>query len=287
MSGLASLVMSGSDMEIVESHYKCTYQNIQKLLPNTPRCVVFFLAGMLPISATIDLRRLCLFGMITRLRGDPLNTHARRVLVQAKTSSKSWFIQLRDICLKYKLPHPLSLLDFPPSRKDFKKITTSHVHDFWEQKLRGEAALLPSLIYFSPQFMSLRSPHPIWTTAMGNPYEVAKAIQQARLLSGRYRTEYLCRHWSRNRAGYCLSLSCKQQQTPETVEHILLDCSEYSQLRDDLVSFWHKTSHPIVHSLATQALGSSRSYLIQFLLDCSVLPQVIAATQYFGTVVMQ
>ena len=287
MSGLASLVMSGSDMEIVESHYKCTYQNIQKLLPNTPRCVVFFLAGMLPISATIDLRRLCLFGMITRLRGDPLNTHARRVLVQAKTSSKSWFIQLRDICLKYKLPHPLSLLDFPPSRKDFKKITTSHVHDFWEQKLRGEAALLPSLIYFSPQFMSLRSPHPIWTTAMGNPYEVAKAIQQARLLSGRYRTEYLCRHWSRNRAGYCLSLSCKQQQTPETVEHILLDCSEYSQLRDDLVSFWHKTSHPIVHSLAIQALGSSRSYLIQFLLDCSVLPQVIVATQCFGTVIMQ
>ena len=118
-------------------------------------------------------------------------------------------------------------------------------------------------------------------------YEVAKAIQQARLLSGRYRTEYLCRHWSRNREGYCLSLSCKQQQIPETVQHILLDCNEYSQLREDLVSFWHKTSHPIVHSLAIQALGSSRSYLIQFLLDCSVLPQVIVATQCFGTVIMQ
>ena len=32
--------------------------------------------------------------------------------------------------------------------------------------------------------------NPLWTSASGNPYEVSKAIQQGRLLSGRYRTEY-------------------------------------------------------------------------------------------------
>ena len=166
-------------------------------------------------------------------------------------------------------------------------MTFSHVHEFWEQKLRGEASLLPSLLYFSPQLMSLKTRHPLWTTAKGNPYKVTKAIQQARLLSGRYWTEYLCRHWSRNREGYCLSPSCQEEQMPETIEHILVDCGGYAQLRNESTTLWHRTSHPIVQSLATEALGSSRNDLIQFFLDCSVLPQIIITTQCFGSVILE
>ena len=279
--------MSGSEMEIVEKHYKNTYQNKQKLLPNTPRSVVFFLAGSLPVSALVHLRQLSLFGMISRLVGDPLNTHARHVLVAAKPSSKSWFWQLRDICLQYRLPHPLKLLDFPPTKEEFKRLASSHVQDFWEQKLRGEASLLPSLQYFHPHYMSLKYPHPLWSTAKGNPYEVAKAIQQARLLSGRYRTETLCRHWSQNREGYCLAPLCRQSQLKESIEHILLENSAYTQIRKDLITLWLKCKHPIVHFLAIQALASPKEYLVQFLLDCSVLPQVIVANQTFGSVVME
>ena len=120
-----------------------------------------------------------------------------------------------------------------------------------------------------------------------NPYKLTKAIQQARLLSGRYRTEYLCRHWSKNRGGYCLSISCKEKQIPETIEHILVDCGAYAQLRKQLLYLWHRTSRPIVLSLATEALGSSRNFLIQFLLDCSVLTQIIMTTQCCGSVIME
>ena len=110
---------------------------------------------------------------------------------------------------------------------------------------------------------------------------------QRKPISGRYRTEYLCRHWSRNREGYCLSPSCQEEQIPETIEHILVDCGGYAQLRNESTFLWHRTSHPIVQSLATEALGSSRNDLIQFFLDCSVLPQIIMTTQCFGSVILE
>merc|ERR1712208_123312 len=102
--------------------------------------------------------------MITRLPNDPLNVRARNVLTCFSASSKSWFSQIRNICLQYGLPHPLVLLLHPLSKEAFKKIVKAKVTDYWEQKLRGEASLLPSLASFRSEFCSLSTPHPIlWT----------------------------------------------------------------------------------------------------------------------------
>ena len=185
MSGLSSLVLCTSEMSMIDKCHMDTYQNIQKLLPKTPRCVVYFLGGCLPAQAVIHMRMLSLFGMVARLPSDPLNIHARNFLVTAKTTSKSWFCQICDISLKFQLPHPLAILDYPPGKECYKKLVKSHVVDFWERTLRGEACLLPSIPNFKPEFMGLKNPHPIWSTAGCNPYEVSKAIQQARFLSGR------------------------------------------------------------------------------------------------------
>ena len=139
----------------------------------------------MPGEAVIHLRILTLFGMVAQLHEDPLKIHARNILVREKSSSKSWFCQLRSLCLRYELPHPIVILDDPPSKEAFKKLLKARVVDYWEKKLRGEASLLSSLLYFKPEYMSLSKPHPIWTTAGSNPHEVSKAVQQARFLSGR------------------------------------------------------------------------------------------------------
>ena len=56
------------------------------------------------------------------------------------------------------MPHPLALLENPLPRERFKKLAKSLVINYWEVKLRGEAALLPSLKYFKPEFHSLSTP---------------------------------------------------------------------------------------------------------------------------------
>ena len=164
-SGVSVLFLSGSEISLLDRHLKSTYQNIQKLLPDTPRAVVHFLSGSLPGEAMIHLRMLGIFGMVARLTADPLRTHARNVLTTAKSSSKSWFIQIQNISLKYDLPHPLKILETQPGKEAYSKLITAKIMSYWENRLRGEAALLSSLVYFKPEFTSLKKPHPIWLTA--------------------------------------------------------------------------------------------------------------------------
>ena len=280
LSGVASLVLLGSEIASLDKHLKDPYRNIQKLHKNTPRSVVYFLGGCLPGEAVIHLKILGLFGMVAQLHGDPLRIHARNILVTAKPSSKSWFCQVRDICLKYELPHPLQILENTPSKESFKKLVKSKIINYWESKLRGEASILPSLHHFHPEYMSLCKIHPLWSTAGSNPHEIYKAVQQARFLSGRYRSGNVTRHWSDESQGFYLYPTCTNQD--ETVRHVLVDCGAYNCCKSRLYSLWLSTPNKAVLSLVLEALSSEKSYLLQFILDCSVLPSVRSAVQVNG-----
>ena len=190
---------------------------------------------------------------------------------------------IRDLCLMYSLEHPLITLCSPPPKATYKNTVKSHVIAYWENLLRSEAATLVSLRYFDPNFMNLTQPHPIWTTPGSNQYEITKAVQQARFLSGRYRTESLARHWNTNMGGFCTVGGC--DNTVETVEHILIECPSYSVNRQKLLSLWLSCDIPVVSPLIIEALSSQPSYLLQFIIDCSVLPNVIRARQNHGDII--
>ena len=145
---------------------------------------------------------------------------------------------------------------------------------------------MPSLKYCNFNFMSLALPHSVWQTAQKNPHEISKAIQQARFLSGRYRSAYLTRHWDKkNPEGLCQAETCDKIR--EDTKHILLECKMYNQEREKLTIFWLENGNEIAQKLAKEALNSNQDYLLQFILDCSVLPSVISATQQHGYVVLE
>ena len=289
MSGLSSQVLSKTEINLVSHHHKKTLINLQRLHAKTPDPVVFFLAGSLPGSAVHHQRQLTIFGMIARLPGSLLHKLAVRMLTVSRPSSMSWFVQIRDICLKYSLPHPLSLLQNPPTKATYKHLVKSKVLDYWENELRLKATPMRSLQFFKPEFMSLSKAHTIWATSKNSPYETNKAIIQARLLSGRYRTESLCRHWSDNTAGVCLLHSCFKNQMMEDVSHILVICASLASVRDRLFTFFsnYGVSHPHLMQAITGFLSStSTSYKTQFLVDCSVLPEIILLQQHYGKIVL-
>ena len=127
MSGLASLVLSDSEVSAIDQQYKRTLQNIMKLSVNSPSSLVHFIAGSLPATAILHIKQISLFGMVCRLPGDPLNQHAWQVLLTSPSSAKSWFILVRNLLLQYQLPHPLKLLESPPSKEVFKKLVKAKV----------------------------------------------------------------------------------------------------------------------------------------------------------------
>ena len=282
MSGMASLYLSTAEVKIIDQHVKVTIENLQKLHANTPSPFVFFMGGTLPGTAVLHQRQLSLFGMICRL-----HNIAKDKLSFSSFSSKSWFLQVRDLCMQYQLPHPLDLLEMNLTKPAYKKLVSAHIINFWEKKLRQEAAPLTSLKYFHPNFMSLTSPHPIWSSAKSNPYETSKALVQARMLSGRYRTEYLCRHWSM-RDGTCLASPCSGLLQPETIEHILLFCPFYANIRSSHFNLWRTFAEkfPYLTPIIFKALTYQFPYRCQFILDCTVIPDVIVLSQSHGPAVI-
>ena len=234
LSGLGALILSKSELDMIDHHHKETAEHLMRLHPRTPQCVVAFLAGSLPGTALFHLRMFSIFGMICRSSDSLLHRHAIHVLISSKPSSKSWFVSLRDLSLQYNLPHPLALLQSPPSKESHKRLVKQHVIDYWEVNLRTKASALLSLTYFHPNYMSLSSPHPIWTTAGPSPYQVCMSTIQAIMLSGRYRTELLCSHWSQNKSGYCIAPSCKSQGKVVYLHHILASFRSLDPTRQKL-----------------------------------------------------
>ena len=288
LSGLASLILLKPEQSIINSYHRNTLQKLLNLLPSTPHPVIYFLAGSLPGEALLHLRQLSLLGMVTRLQGSQLHSHAKDVYTM-RGSSWSWFHQVREVCLTYQLPHPLKLLNNPLGKEAFKKLVKKHVVNYWEIKLRSDAAPLSSLMYFKPEFMSLTRPHPLLVTAGASPYEVTKAGVQALLLSGRYRTELLSSNWSSNPEGFCLCPSCKDKNIVEDVEHILLHCGSLAHTREGLVKFTlnYSKSVPLISDTMLSLTSPSNPLYFQFLLDCSVIPEIIKHVQRQGVQVLE
>ena len=164
-SGLASLVLSKSEIRMVDCYYQQVIQNLQRLHPKTPRCFVYLMAGCLPGEAILHQKQLTLFMMICHLPADPLHAHARHVLLSAKKSANSWFLQIRELCMQYGLDHPLLLLSSPPSKYSFKQQVDKKVSLYWDNLLRKEATGLPSLSFFMASNCSVKFPSIIWSGA--------------------------------------------------------------------------------------------------------------------------
>ena len=288
LSGVASLVLKKNEIKPMQHHYKIFLERLQRLHKCSPEPVVFFMAGSLPLIALLHLRQLTLLGMIARLGPDNiLHQHGKNVLNSKQKLSHSWFGNVKHICIQYSLPEPAHILSADMPQQTFKKFIKSKVLDYWEKKFRSDVSSLPSLLYFKADFYSLVRPHPIWQSAGNNPYEVQKATIQAKLLSGRYRSCWLSRHWSGNASGDCLLPHCHMTcPTPGTIEHLLLQCEDLAPSRKRILALWTDTfqTHPQLVPIFEKYYcpDENSDTTVQFLLDCSVLPDVIALKQKEG-----
>ena len=289
LSGLSALVLTKHETDIISACYKNTLQRLLKLHKRSPDCVVFFLAGSLPATALLHLRQLSLLLMISHLEGNTLKSVQTKILIEAKPAANFWIQQVRDICIQYQLPHPLQLFSSPMKKERFKTLCKQRVSEYWHRKLTHQADF-PSLSFLQPDFLSLSSPHPIFTSLDGNPYQAKAARIQSLFLSGPYRSEELCRFWTQNRDGFCLLDSCKDLHIRENIQHILLHCDGLTEVRRRLVAFTRKFADdkPVLKKIIdTHLFSQDEDLRMQFLMDCSVLPPVISAYQEYGATVHQ
>ena len=129
--------------------------------------------------------------------------------------------------------------------------------------------------------MSLTKPHRIWTTCGSNPFEIHKAVIQARMLSGRYITDRLSRHWKQNQSGLCSIPGCTGNQIG-SLEHYLLFCPALNPARSKAINLLQRVaaeSHIIEDIISNAFTNKTPENVVQFLLDCSCFPEVIVLGQ--------
>ena len=284
LSGVASLVLSHKELILLENHFKSTLERIQKLYANTPKDVVYMMAGSLPVEGVIHCRQLSLFSMICRLKSDLLHKHAMYVLTTLDNTCKSWFFVILEICALYRLPHPLTLLNMDLKKESFKSLVKQNVRRYWTEKMIDETNVrnLKSLRYFQPSSCTSGRPHLIWEFSKNHPFESSKAIVIARIMSGRYRTDMLSRHWTRNRHGFCLaSSSC---QVPGDLEHMFVTCPAIEPVKSRILSFWSEKTMmcPPLHSFLDRTLSFSPQDFLQFIVNPTIFPEVQQLCHLYG-----
>ena len=108
----------------------------------------------------------------------------------------------------------------------------------------------------------------MWNTAASNPFECSKSTVLARMVSGRYRTDMLCRHWNGNRSGFCRAPCCVATQG--TLEHLLVACPALGETRERLYQMWLDRSvmFPTLHATVRAVLASAdHNVITQFILE--------------------
>ena len=133
---------------------------------------------------------------------------------------KSWFSQLRSLSVQYSLPDPLQRLVSPSPKRQFKKTVTNAITVYWRNILIHQASSLSSLRCMRLNFLPLGlGPHPLWQTCKSSASAVRAATVQAKMLSGRYRSCWLRRHWTQE-SGACRLPGCGA--TPGDAAHLIL-----------------------------------------------------------------
>ena len=275
-SGLAALILTKPEIRILDSHYLNILQNLQRLHNKTPRAVTLFMAGSLPGEAILHTRQLSLLSMICRLQGNCLNSHGQYILSCSPKSGKSWFHQVRDICLQYSLPHPLQLLQNPMTKHSFKSLVKKKVNEYWDRLLKEETLELSSLIVFNTTNLSLDKPCLLWAFAGSNSFEVAKSLVVAKMISGKYHSDHHCRHWTpSNRDGHCLASTCTEQRGD--LVHILFVCPALTSVRARLYNFWLARSKeiPDLLQLLEDIITMPPIMKTHFVLDPPQIPAVL------------
>jgi uncharacterized protein YfbU (UPF0304 family) len=74
-----------------------------------------------------------------------MNLLAERQLTIKSHESLSWFIEIKELCLKYDILNIYNYLVNPLSKNQWKKMIKTKIYTYWKPRLSEEAKLYKSL----------------------------------------------------------------------------------------------------------------------------------------------
>lgn len=213
-----------------------TYKKIIKEILSLPVTAadpaVYILSGALPIEGIIHKRTLILFGSICRLDESSVEKQlARRQLAVKCSNSNSWYIEVRKILVKYDLPSCWDLLDHPVKKDRWRRTVNRKVNAYWSEHIRQAAELYSSLKYLAAHKYWPGRKHPLIQQVTG-ARDIPRVSTRLKLVTGTYVTQSSRAAFNQTPVDSTCMLC---QQEPETIEHVLAECSALEQARQPVM----------------------------------------------------
>jgi hypothetical protein len=260
--GLEILGLSDANKKALTLYQKKTLKQIQHLPNRVADSAVFLLLGALPANARIEVNQLALFRM-TISKESVEYSIAERQLAMKSASSKSWFIEVSRLLVKYSLPSPHDLLAMPPSKNVWKEMVHRAVETYWNTHLISEAMLKTSLKYLNCNFCKIGKVHPTWETVQPNQRDVYRASIKARLLTGTYILQGNKARFNQNQVDPTCML-CNTEA--ETREHFISVCTKLKCVREPYLASLQLAADGLFPG-SWGILSSSPHLLTQLILD--------------------
>ena len=230
--------------------------------------IVYLLIGCLPIEAEIDLQKLSLFGCLTRSNNNTLIDVTIRQLAVKSYSSKSWFVDVSKLLLKYNLPPAAKLLSYPLTKYQFKSLTKKAVHQYWSDVLKQQCGEKSSLRYINVAPLSTSKHHIIWDIACQSRRHAKRAVTKVRLLSGVYIFQSTRKKFDRS-SGDINGTCCLCETDIEDITHFLLECPALSQVRSKFYPLWEQKVIKLFGVHQWNRIKKHNSIHVQSILDIS------------------
>ena len=266
LSGLSALPIKSSQTKSFSVFHNKVMRGILKLSNSSPIPALYFLLGDLPIEAVLHINTLTLFHNIWSNPDLTVHKIVKYALMMCQNNSSTWSNHIQQLCLKYSLPSPLSLLSTTAWPKSaWVCLVKSRVTNWHETYLRDKSLSNSKMKYLNVGLLGLSgAPHP----ALRNIYtsqDVKKLRIHLKLLTCDFLTN---ERLSLNQPHH--SPACSLCLSPvDSLEHILTVCRATKDVRSRLLPELLNVVAKVQPACALLNCHTEPRVMTQFLLDCS------------------
>ena len=153
----------------------------------------------------------------------------------------------------------------PPPKTKYKSNILARITQFWETKLRKDAQNNSKMKYLNVNLIGLSGRcHPV-LREITTTQQVSKMRPHLRMLCNDY---YTYEQKAKHQGGSPACRLCTSNE-PESIEHILTICQNYSDVRGRVITEMKNIIKDIDYIQTSEPIFSENQNLAQFILDCT------------------
>ncbi|KAH3870011.1 hypothetical protein DPMN_033189 [Dreissena polymorpha] len=193
----------------------------------------------------------------------------RRIAVRQLTiksnKSASWFVDIRKLFWLYELGDPEDLLESPTEKEHWKRTVNRTIDNIWLQQTIAESKTMKTLQNLNMNMVKPRKPHPLLQQQAVSTYDANRQLLKLKFMCGKYILQSDRASFSKNKVDDTCRVCYK---SPETLQHMVLECSGLSAVRDPI---FRDIESEIEKSFPCLWQSYTQDQKVTALIDCTVL----------------